>query len=279
MIAPVGLVQRLRLKLETAPHPVPLETLGRELFFTANGSVQMVCRLLEPLLKEIPEAEVLPNGCVAWLPRKVQPITLRETTYAVVDVETTGSSTRYARVTEIAIYRIERGAIVSEFSTLVNPQMFIPELITSLTGITNAMVAEAPQFAEIIEPVSEQLRDSVIVGHNVNFDYSFLNLELALADTQVRLTNPSLCTVKLARTLVPGLENYRLHTVAAHYGIEIKDRHRAGGDAFATARLFLELIDLLDEAGIQTVFDAQRLKRHKRRSYASSAHRMGSMVN
>lgn len=241
-----------------------IETLGRELFQSVNASRSMLARLVTPLLAKIPEAHVRPDGFVEWRPDRLRERTLAESRFVIVDVETTGSSTRSARITEVAAYAVENGAIVDDFTSLVNPLIPIPDYITGITGITNAMVTGAPRFAELAEPLRTFLGDGVVVAHNATFDMGFLRMEFAEWDAAFSLDNPSLCTVHLSRHLVPGLENYKLHTVAEHFGIRIENRHRAGGDALATARIFLHLLERLDAAGVATVAAARKLKRSHR---------------
>ena len=127
------------------------------------------------------------------------------------------------------------------WSSLVNPEMPIPLHITALTGIDEEMVATAPTFAEIAEQLIELLADKVFVAHNVNFDYSFLRGQLAACGIQWNATK--LCTVRLSRKLLSGLPSYSLGKLCAAVGIELKDRHRALGDAEATAHLFTLLLE------------------------------------
>ncbi len=265
-----ALLPRLRARLEAASRPVPLATLGRELFFAPHASPEMLHRLLAPLLKQLPEAQLLADDFVGWTAAapfvvgESQP--LKETRFVVVDLETTGGSAAEARVTEIALYAIENERIVGEFSSLINPRTVIPDFIVRLTGITNEMVASAPSFSEVAEAVRAFIGDGVLVAHNVGFDAGFLAMELNRQEVGATLANKTLCTVRLARHLAPGLDNYRLHTVADHFGIEIVNRHRAGGDALATAKIFLKMLDLLEELGVRTVSAARHLgKTLKRR--------------
>jgi DNA polymerase-3 subunit epsilon len=266
-----ALLPRLRARLEAASRPVPLATLGRELFFAPNASPEMLHRLLAPLLKQLPEARLLADDSVGWTAAAApfvggdsQP--LKGTRFVVVDLETTGGSAAEARVTEIALYAIENERIVGEFSSLIHPRTVIPDFIVRLTGITNEMVASAPPFSDVADAVRGFIGDGVLVAHNVGFDAGFLAMELNRQEVGATLANKTLCTVRLARHLAPGLENYRLHTVADHFGIEIVNRHRAGGDALATAKIFLKMLDVLEELGVRTVSAARHLgKTLKRR--------------
>ncbi len=159
--------------------------------------------------------------------------------YAVVDIETTGGSARLERITEIAVYVHDGTRIVEEYSTLVNPERNIPYFITSLTGITNEMVADAPRFFEVARRIVELTDGNVFVAHNARFDYSFIRQEFSMLGYSFK--RPMIDTVALSRKLLPGHKSYSLGNLCKDLGIEINGRHRASGDALATTRL-LELL-------------------------------------
>jgi DNA polymerase-3 subunit epsilon len=159
--------------------------------------------------------------------------------YAVVDIETTGGSARLERITEIAVYIHDGKEIVNEYSTLVNPERNIPYFITSLTGITNEMVEDAPKFYEVAKKIVEITEDNIFVAHNARFDYSFIRQEFSMLGYNFR--RRLLDTVSLSRKLLPGHKSYSLGNLCNDLGIKINDRHRASGDALATVRL-LELL-------------------------------------
>ncbi len=163
--------------------------------------------------------------------------------FVVVDVETTGTSPHSGdRVTEVAAVVMEGGQIEDAFQSLVNPGRPIPSFITSLTGITNAMVADAPSFRDIAGALAQILAARTFVAHNAPFDWGFLAMEFARADQPEALSGPPLCTVRLARRLLAHLPRRNLDSVAWHYGIEIEGRHRALGDARATAQVLRGLL-------------------------------------
>jgi len=186
---------------------------------------------------------------------------LRETDFVVVDVETTDARTPPGRITEIGAYRVRGRNIVAEFRTLVNPETPIPAFIVGLTGITDAMVKDAPRFADIAPEWLRFADLSVLVAHNASFDVRFLNHELARVYPGRRMCNTQLCTVELTRQLMPGLANHRLHTVAEHFAVPIPNRHRAPDDARATAEIFIRLLDQLDGHGIRDLASARNFKR------------------
>lgn len=160
--------------------------------------------------------------------------------YAVVDIETTGGNASFGRIIEVAVVVHDGEKITETFSSLVNPCCNIPPFITSLTGISNNMVANAPKFEEIAVRLHRITENKVFVAHNVNFDYSFIKKEFSLLN--VDFDRKKLCTVRLARKLVPGVKKYNLGSICGHFGITIHDRHRALGDAEATAELLSHLL-------------------------------------
>jgi len=156
--------------------------------------------------------------------------------YAIVDIETTGGYADNHRVTEVAVFHHDGLRITDRFQTLINPGRRIPQFITGLTGITNEMVRNAPVFGEVADEIFGWLNNRVFVAHNAHFDYSFLKKEFE--DAGIQFSTKKLCTVRLGRKIIPGLESYGLGRLAQSLGISISDRHRAGGDAEATARIF-----------------------------------------
>lgn len=161
--------------------------------------------------------------------------------YAVVDIETTGGSARLERITEIAIYLHDGKRIVEGYSTLINPERTIPYFITSLTGITNEMVEDAPKFYEVAKRIVEMTEGAVFVAHNARFDYSFIRQEFSMLGYNYK--RPLLDTVALSRKLMPGHKSYSLGKLCGDLGIEINGRHRASGDALATVRLLEMLLE------------------------------------
>lgn len=161
--------------------------------------------------------------------------------YAIVDIETTGGYAAANGLTEIAIVLHDGECIVDEYETLINPNQPIPYFIQSLTGISDKMVAAAPQFDEVAEEIYSRLKDAVFIAHNVNFDFSFVKHHLAKAGYD--LQSNKLCTVRLARKIIPGLPSYSLGKLCRQLNIQIKNRHRAMGDAYATSQLFQLLLE------------------------------------
>ncbi|MGC6431735.1 MAG: exonuclease domain-containing protein [Jejuia sp.] len=167
--------------------------------------------------------------------------------YTIIDVETTGKSNK---LTEISIFKYDGAQVIDEFTSLINPEQWIPDYITALTGIDNGMVAEAPMFSEIAQRILEFTTDCVFVAHNVNFDYNAIRNEFKAIG--IDFNRKKLCTIRLARKLIPGHRSYSLGKLCNALHINITDRHRARGDAEATVILF-EL--LLQQDNAETVFN------------------------
>ncbi|HET7550700.1 MAG TPA: 3'-5' exonuclease [Gemmatimonadaceae bacterium] len=205
-------------------------------------------------------------------PRPVAQDDLDSLSYAVVDVETTGTRAGAGdRITEVAVVVLRGGEVVQRYETLVNPERPIPPMITAITHITWEMVKDAPRFGEICGELLEVLSGHVFVAHNAEFDWRFISAEVARASGR-RLDSRRLCTVRLARKVLPHLPSRRLDSLAHYYGVDIVDRHRALGDADATARILLRLLREAQDRDCIRWDDLQRLlapssgKRKRRRS-------------
>lgn len=184
---------------------------------------------------------------------------LGDCTFAVVDVETTGSGpARGDRVVEIAIATVTGGQVDLAFESLVNPGRPIPRRVTSLTRITQDMVRDKPPFEMIAQDVVAALAGRVFVAHNLRFDWRFVSTEVRRA-RDVMLDGPRLCTVSLARRLLTGLRSRSLDSLAAYFGIEITARHRAAGDAMATAEVLCRLLSVAEDRGAVRLVDLHRL--------------------
>jgi DNA polymerase-3 subunit epsilon len=170
--------------------------------------------------------------------------------YTVVDIETTGNGYKGSKITEISIFVFDGKKIVDEFTTLVNPEQNIPPFITSLTGITDAMVRNAPKFYEIAKKVAEITKDTIFVAHNVNFDYNIIHEEFKNLGFDFK--RKKLCTVRLSRKIIPGLSSYSLGNICTSENIPINGRHRAKGDAEATTELFRRLLERDDNFTINS---------------------------
>jgi DNA polymerase-3 subunit epsilon len=169
--------------------------------------------------------------------------------YAIVDIETTGGYASGNGITEISIHIHDGETVVEQWESLINPQQYIPSHIEALTGISNEMVSDAPTFEMVAPKIFSLLEDKVFIAHNVNFDYSFVRHHLALSG--YTLNSKKLCTVRLSRKLYPGFPSYSLGKLCTSLNIVLNNRHRAGGDAAATAILFGMLLGVDAEGIIQ----------------------------
>jgi len=197
---------------------------------------------------------------------------LQKLSYVVVDTETTGGRHGSGdRITEIAAVVIRDGEIVELFETLVNPERPIPYFVSQLTNITWDMVKDKPTFDRVAPEVMRVLEGNVFVAHNMMFDWRFVTSELSRS-TGRKLQGRRLCTVKMARKVLPQLSRRSLDHVARYYGVEIHGRHRAGGDALATAKCMLRMLSDLGDRGcttwgdLETLLRAPAVRRKKRRA-------------
>lgn len=190
-------------------------------------------------------------------------LSLDDAGFIVFDLETTGAKAPPCRIIEIGAYLVKGGTIVDEFHSLVDPGEAIPPFISGLTGISGEMVKSAPPFAEVLPRFLDFLGDSVLVAHNAQFDMAFLNYEIGKVFEDYRIANPSLCTVHLARKLLPLVENHKLKTLAEHFSVELINHHRAGPDAKATAEIFVHLLRDLRGLGINDFASAHRFSTKK----------------
>ncbi len=182
---------------------------------------------------------------------------LNEVDFVVLDVEAVAKKTQPARMIELGAYRVRAGEIIDEFQTLINPESRLPRFIATLTGISDEMLATAPKFSDIVDAWLDFAGDAVLVAHNSDFDLPLLNQEIARVYPGCRMRNAELCTVNLARRALRKLESHKLDALADHFGIEIPERHRAAGDALATARILLRLLDQLEMEGVRSLAEAR----------------------
>ncbi len=161
--------------------------------------------------------------------------------YAILDIETTGGQFNEEGITEIAIYRFDGHEVVDQFISLVNPEIPIQPFVVKLTGINNAMLRSAPKFFEVAKRIIEITQDCIIVAHNASFDYRILRTEFRRLG--YAFDCKTLCTVELAKVLMPEQPSYSLGKLVRSLGIPMADRHRANGDALATVKLFKMLLD------------------------------------
>ena len=181
-----------------------------------------------------------------------------------VDLETTGGSAAYDRITEVGIVRVSGAELIEEWSSLVNPERRISSYIEAFTGISNEMVADAPRFAEIAASVRHKLEGAVFVAHNARFDYAFLRG--AFRTAQLDFSAQVLCTVKLSRRLFPEYVRHNLDAVMERNGLTCDARHRALGDAKVLHEFWAKLCRDVDPprlaAAVRAVLGTYKLPAH-----------------
>lgn len=168
---------------------------------------------------------------------------LLDDTYIVLDVETTGLNPDNDDVIEICAFLIEKERITKELHTLVNPGYFISKRITEITGITNAMLVGKPKIDEVIYDFERFVKEYIIVGHNINFDLSFLKKAYNFYLNK-KFNPPKLCTLELSRKLIPHLKSYKLSSVADYFNIPYDRLHRAKDDVMLSYKIFLKLMEI-----------------------------------
>ena len=179
-------------------------------------------------------------------------VPLDQARYVVVDLETTGGRPGPGAIIEIGAYRMEGPRMTEAFATLVRPHGPIPRFVSRLTSITNEMVSEAPPIERVLPEFRDFLGDAVMVAHNAQFDFSFLDFEFRRL-FRIGLRNPVLCTLRLSRRTVPSLRRRRLDALAEHFGLSTAGRHRGLGDARMAAELLSIFLDIAARNGINRV--------------------------
>lgn len=234
--------------------------------FGVSGSPKLWAPLLNDILLADGRVSKLPNGW--WSTRPVVQHGDLPSDFVVLDVETTGLKPRQHRMIEIALIRYSGDARPLVWSTLLNPGRQIPDYVRSLTRIDDAMVATAPEFRSIGPTVIEIIGDLPLVGHNIPFDVSFLNAELARAGMG-RCINLQIDTLTIADHFLPTARRLGLQDVARELGIERKQHHRALGDAEITSDVFLSLMGIAAEQGISSLEALLEISAQKRKRRSS----------
>ena len=198
-------------------------------------------------------------GVEAYLaPDKVSPVSFSkgqsiDTTYCVLDLETTGFSFRTEKITEVGIMKVKNGEVIDEFSCFVNPEKPIPQRVVEVTNITDDMVKDAETIDKVMPKILEFVGDSVLVAHNADFDIGFLKYnanELGLS-----LDNTYLDTLRLAKDLFPDYKKYKLGKIAENLGIKVEVAHRALDDVDTTVKVLNVMLNMLKEKGCETLDD------------------------
>jgi len=181
---------------------------------------------------------------------------LENLSYVIVDLETTGLDPNNDEIIEIGAIKVEGKELKDIFNKLIRPEKSVTEQITNLTGITSDMLENELPVKPVISQFSHFIGNSILVAHNADFDISFLHVNFKKwLNTQ--LSNTAVCTLLVARDILPNLENHKLHTVAKYFGIEVTNRHRAIGDAELTYQIWLKFIEKLKDRKITSKNDLE----------------------
>ncbi len=180
-----------------------------------------------------------------------------DTTYCVLDLETTGLSFRTEKITEVGIMKIKNGEVIDSFETFVNPEKPIPYKVVEVTKITDDMVKDAPKIDEVFPKILEFVGDSVLVAHNADFDIGFLKHNAA--ELGYKLENTYLDTLRLAKDLFPNYKKYKLGIIADNLGIKVEVAHRALDDVDTTVKVFNVMTKMLKERKAKTVNDIDKV--------------------
>jgi DNA polymerase-3 subunit alpha (Gram-positive type) len=176
---------------------------------------------------------------------------ISQTSFVVVDLETTGLEPNLDSIVEIAAVKVVNGQIVDEKTTLVHPGIFVPQETTDITGITTEMLIGQPKFEEVVEDYLNFIgEDGVFVAHNADFDFAFFNSHLRRMN-KPELKNPCVCTFNLAKVVHPNLARYGLGALVEVFGVDLPQAHRAIHDARATAHLFTKFLKVLQDGGLK----------------------------
>lgn len=245
--------------------PISATHLAVDVMGLTQAPAVVAERLAIALLGADPRVRQLADGRWALQGAAQGAPLLQDAAYAVVDVETTGSQPLGRdRVIEVAVVVMEGERLDVVLDTLVNPGRPLAPVITSITGISEAMVRAAPPFEEVIEAVEGALAGRIFVAHNAGFDWAFLDAEFRRARAMTLAAN-RLCTVRLARRFVRGLPSYGLDHLTEYYGLENPARHRAAGDAWVTALLLRRFLARAREEGLRTLAELEALSRTRGR--------------
>ena len=235
----------------------------KSIAITDHGVVQAFPEAHKYLEKAHPDLKVI-YGVEAYLaPDTVSCISFSkgqdlDTTYCVLDLETTGLSFRTEKITEVGIMKVKNGEVIDEFSCFVNPEKPIPQKVVEVTNITDDMVKDAETIDKVFPKILEFVGDSILVAHNADFDIGFLKYNALQLGYE--LNNTYLDTLRLAKSLFPDFKKYKLGFIADKLGIVVEVAHRALDDVDTTVKVFNIMISMLKEKGAKTWDDVDSLE-------------------
>ncbi len=234
----------------------------KSIAITDHGVVQAFPEAHKLLGFDNPDMKVI-YGVEAYLvPDKVPSVSFPkgqdiDTTYCVLDLETTGFSFRTEKITEVGIMKVKNGEVIDEFSCFVNPEKPIPQRVIEVTHITDDMVRNAETIETVMPKIIEFVGDSVLVAHNADFDIGFLKYNAK--ELGLTLDNTYLDTLRLAKELFPEYKKYKLGIIAENLGIKVEVAHRALDDVDTTVKVLNVMFEMLKEKGVKTVDDIDKL--------------------
>ena len=221
-------------------------------FRLANVDASLSALLVSDLLANDPRFRIVDDR-VEVVTDDAELRLLNQAEFVVLDIEAMSIAAHTPRIIDLAAYRVRAGIILDDFQTLINPGNPVSGFISALTGITNDMLSTAPAFAEVAHSWLDFAGDAVLVAHNATFDVPLLNQEIGRVFPGYRMRNAELCTVNLARRIVSSPDGHKLDSLATHFAIPIDQRHRAAGDARATAEILLRLLAEVKQYGVTTL--------------------------
>ncbi|MGM0437455.1 MAG: PolC-type DNA polymerase III [Bacillota bacterium] len=183
---------------------------------------------------------------------------IADSTFVVFDLETTGLSPKNNEIIEIGAVKVKNNEIIDHYQSFVNPDQKIPSKITDLTGINNDMVADAKKIEDILDDFINFIDDSILVAHNADFDYSFLQSAFQKSNKD-EAEYSVLDTLALSRALLDGIKNHKLNTLAKYFNVNLENHHRADDDAEATAKILLEFLQMLKNKNYEKLEDINKL--------------------
>lgn len=232
----------------------------KSIAITDHGVVQSFPEAHKLLGRNNPDMKVI-YGVEAYLAPDKKPSVRNikgqslDTTYCVLDLETTGFSPRLEKITEIGVMKYQDGKVVDKFSCFVNPEKSIPPRVVEVTGITDDMVRNAETIDKVFPKLLEFIKDSVLVAHNAEFDVGFLRHVARELGYEFDFTY--LDTLSLAYELFPEYKTYKLGRIAKNLGIKVDVAHRALDDVDTTVKVFKVMLDMLKERGVNTLEDIE----------------------
>ena len=239
--------------------PLPTPAIARRLFGARRHEMPETQVVVRALLGDDPRFVETHDHCWTVLGSSLLGQTLKEATFSVVDLETTGSVIGVDEIIEIGLIQVRGGKVVKRFESLVWTDRAIPPWVARLTGISNENLEGAPTFSDLAENLVGLLDGNVFVAHDIRFDLPFLRWEFARRGIG-RPAVTGLCTLQLSRQFWPDLGSRSLPDLAAHFGIEHGNPHRAGADAAATAGVLLEALKESEQLGLVDLGDLYRVE-------------------